>query len=69
LLSQVLQLSDNPFKDKKLPKVLKEGKLKPILIYIAKNGAPRIRRGGGSRGGRSSCSSGGCEAAGAAAQL
>jgi phenylalanyl-tRNA synthetase beta subunit len=40
LLVQVLQLSDNPFKDKKLPKVLKEGKLKPILVYIAKNGAP-----------------------------
>lgn len=37
---KTLVLLDNPFADKKLPKVLKEGKLKGILSHIKKHGLP-----------------------------
>ncbi|KAF6255538.1 hypothetical protein COO60DRAFT_1702781 [Scenedesmus sp. NREL 46B-D3] len=35
-----LQLEGNPFDDKKMPKVLKEGRLKNIITHIKKHGAP-----------------------------
>lgn len=37
---KTLVLDPNPFDDRKLTKVLKEGRLKNILTHIKKNGAP-----------------------------